>query len=116
MCVARKREFLLTKARAEELRAAEAEAWKKTASSTEPASATESLSSARPSGSARGKGVQPELVDEEHQSDVAEAGTEAADAEATRRTRIMTKNLEQALASVDAGQHVRSAGEACKNS
>ena len=44
---ARKREFLLTKARSEELRAAEADAWRK------PASATESSSSARPSASAR---------------------------------------------------------------
>ena len=51
-CVARKREFLLTKTCAEELRAAEAEAWKKPASSNEPASATESPSSARASGSA----------------------------------------------------------------
>ena len=46
-CKARKREFLLTKARAEELRAAEADAWRK------PASATEPSRSARPSGSAR---------------------------------------------------------------
>ena len=56
---ARKREFLFTKARAEELRAAEAEAWKKPSSSTEPPS------SARPSSSAREEGVQPEPVDEQ---------------------------------------------------
>ena len=45
-CKARKREFLLTKARSEELRAADADAWRK------PASATEPSNSARPSGSA----------------------------------------------------------------
>ena len=41
-CKARKREFSLTKARSEELRAAEADAWRK------PASSTESPSSAKP--------------------------------------------------------------------
>ena len=56
VCVARIREFLM--------RAAEADAWKKPASSTEPARSTESPSSARPSGSAREEGVQPEPVDE----------------------------------------------------
>ena len=94
-CVARKRGFLLTKTRAEELRAAEAEAWKKPASSTELESAAESPSSARASGSAREEGVQPEPVDEQPQPNVGDvdmaAGTEAPDAEATRRTRIMTK-------------------------
>ena len=43
-CKARKREFLLTKARSEELRAADLDAWRKSAS------ATETSSSARPSG------------------------------------------------------------------
>ena len=37
-CKARKREFLLTKTRSEELRAAEADAWRKPASSTKPPS------------------------------------------------------------------------------
>ena len=60
-CKARKREFLLTKARSEELRAAEAHAWRK------PASATEPSNSARPSGSAREEGAQRELVDEQPQ-------------------------------------------------
>ena len=60
-CKARKREFLLTKARSEELRAAEADAWRK------PASATEPSSSARPSGSAREEGAQREPVDEQPQ-------------------------------------------------
>ena len=60
-CKARKREFLLTKARSEELRAAEADAWRK------PSSATEPSSSARPSGSAREEGTQRELVDEQPQ-------------------------------------------------
>ena len=90
-CQARKREFLLTKARAEELRAAEVDAWKKPASSTRPPK------SARPSGSAREEGAQREPVDEQPQpqpdvgdSDMA-AGTETPDAETTRRTRIVTK-------------------------
>ena len=60
-CKARKREFLLTKTRSEELRAAEADAWRK------PTSATESSNSARPSGSAREEGAQPEPVDEQRQ-------------------------------------------------
>ena len=60
-CKARKREFLLTKARSEELRATEADAWRKPASSTEPPS------SAKPSCSAREEGVQPESVDEQPQ-------------------------------------------------
>ena len=60
-CKARKREFLLTKARSEELRAAEADAWRK------PASATEPSNSARPSGSAREEGAQREPVDEQPQ-------------------------------------------------
>ena len=82
-----KREFLLTKARSEELRAAEADAWRK------PASATEPSSSAKSSGSAREEGAQPEPVDEQplSQPDVGDsemaAGTETPDAEATRRTR-----------------------------
>ena len=46
-CKARKREFLLTKERSEELRAAEADAWRKPAISTEPPS------SAKPSGTSR---------------------------------------------------------------
>ena len=89
-CKAKKREFLLTKARSEELRAAEADAWKKPASSTEP------QSSASRSGSAREE-VQPEPVDEQPQpqpdvgdSDMA-TSTETPDAEATRRIRILTK-------------------------
>ena len=60
-CDARKRAFLVAKARAEELRAAEADAWKKPASSTEPPS------SAKPSGSAREEGAQREPVDEQPQ-------------------------------------------------
>ena len=51
----------MAKARAEELRAAEADAWKKPASSTEPPS------SAKPSGSAREGGAQREPVDEQPQ-------------------------------------------------
>ena len=60
-CQAQKREFLLTKARAEELRAAEADTWKKPASSTRPPRST------RPSGSAREEGAQREPVDEQPQ-------------------------------------------------
>ena len=127
-CKARKREFLLTKARSEELRAAEADAWRKPASSTEPPS------SAKPSGSAREEGAQPEPVHEQPQlqsdlgySDMA-AGTETPDAEdayldqefrpcsAERGGAQEDANLEQALASVDAGSRVRTAGETCKNS
>ena len=96
-CKARNREFLLTKTRSEELRAAEADAWRKPASSTEPSS------SAKPSGSAREEGAQPEPVDEQPQpqpdvgdSDVA-AGKETPDAEATRRTRIVTKRSDPAV-------------------
>ena len=55
-CRARKREFLLTKARSEELRAAEATGKCNSASS-----------SARPSGSAREEGAQREPVDEQPQ-------------------------------------------------
>ena len=98
-CKARKREFLLTKARSEELRAAEADAWRK------PASSTESPSSAKPSGSAREEGTQPEPVDEQLQpqpdvgdSDMA-AGTETPDAETTQRTRILTKRSDPAVPS-----------------
>ena len=87
----------MTKARSEELRAAEADAWRKPASSTEPPS------SAKPSGSARQKRAQPEPVDEQPQpqpdvgdSDVA-AGTETPDAEATRRTRILSKRSDPAV-------------------
>ena len=60
-CKAPKREFLVTKARSEELRAVEADAWRK------PASATEPSSSARPSGSAREEGAQCKPVDEQPQ-------------------------------------------------
>ena len=121
-CKARKREFLLIKARSEELRAAEADAWRKPASSTEPPS------SARPSGSARKEGVQPEPVDEQPQpqpdvgdSDMA-VSTETPDAEATyldqevrpcsadRGCAQEDADLEQALASVDASSRVRTAG------
>ena len=106
--------------------------WKKPASSTEP------RNSAKPSGSAREVGVQPEPFDEQPQpqpdvgdSDMA-AGTETPDAEATEDAYLDQEvrpcsaergggaqedaNLEQALASVDAGSRVRTAGEACKNS
>ena len=57
----------------------------------------------RPSGSAREEGVQPEPVDEQlqPQSDVEDfdmaAGTETPDAEATRRTRILTKRSDPAV-------------------
>ena len=96
-CKARKREFLLTKARSEELRAAEADAWRK------PASATESSSSARPSGSALEEGAKPEPVDRQPQlqPDVGDsemtAGTETPDAETTRKTRIVTKRSDPAV-------------------
>ena len=96
-CKAKKREFLLTKARSEELRAAEADGWRK------PASATEPSSSARPSGSAREEGGQREPVDEQPQPqpDVADsemaAATETPDAETTRRTRIVTKRSDPAV-------------------
>ena len=88
-CKARKREFLLTKARSEELRVAEADAWRK------PASATEFSSSARPSGSAREEGAQREPVDEQRQpqpdlgdSEMA-VSTETPDAETIRRRRVL---------------------------
>ena len=93
-CKAREREFLLTMARSEELRAAEADAWKKPANSTEPPN------SARPSGSAREEVTQREPVDEQPQPqpDLADSGmamsTETPDAEATRWTRILTKKSE----------------------
>ena len=119
-CKARKREFLLTKARSEEQRDAEADAWKKRARSTEPPS------SARPSGSAREEGAQPEPVDEQPQPqpDVGDshmaAGKEtpAEDAYLDQEVRPCSAErggaqgdakLEQALASVDAGSRVRTA-------
>ena len=83
-CKARKREFLLTKARSEELRAAEADAWRK------PASATESSCSARHSGSTREEGAQRELVDEQPQPQPdlgdSEMAVSTPDAETIRRT------------------------------
>ena len=94
-CKARRREFLLTKARSEELRAPEADAWRK------PASSTDSPSSAKPSRSAREERAQPETVDEQPDvgdSDMA-ASTETLDAEATRRTRILTKGSDPAVSS-----------------
>ena len=114
----------MTKARSEELRAAEADAWRK------PASATELSSSARPSGSAREEGAQREPVDEQPQPQPDVGDSEMAvtpDAEAIRRTRIVAKrsdpagrgaaqedgNLEQALASVDAGSRLRTASYSC---
>ena len=122
---ARKREFLLTNAHSEELRATEADAWRK------PASATEPPSSARPSGSAQNEPVdeQPHAQPDVGDSDMA-AGTETPDAETTRTYRVQEfrpcsanrgsaqeeATLEQALASVDAGSRVRTAGETCKNS
>ena len=131
-CKAKKREFLLTKAPSEELRAAEADAWRK------PASATELPSSAKPSGSAREEGAQPEPVDErpQPQPDVGDsemaAGTETPDAETTRRTRIVTKRSDPAVPTegvhkrmriwskhsrpLTPGSRVRTAGETCKNS
>ena len=90
-CKAKKREFLLTMARSEELRAAEADAWKKPANSTEPPN------SARPSGSAREEVTQREPVDEQPQPqpDLADSemavSTEMPGAEATRWTRILAK-------------------------
>ena len=78
-------------ARSEELRAAEADAWKKPANSTEPPN------SARPSGSAREEVTQREPVDEQPQPqpDLADSGmavsTETPDAEATWWTRILTE-------------------------
>ena len=90
-CDARKRAFLVAKARAEELRAAEADAWKKPASSIEPPS------SAKPSGSAREEGAQRELVDEQPQPqpDLGDSemamSTETPDAETIRRMRVVAK-------------------------
>ena len=96
-CKARKREFLLTKERSEELRAAEADAWRKPAGSTEPPS------SARPSGSAREEGAQREPVDEkpQPQPDLGDSemavSTETPDAETIRRTRIVAKRSDSAV-------------------
>ena len=90
-CDARKRAFLVAKGRAEEQRAAEADAWKK------PASSTELPSSAKPSGSAREERAQREPVDEQPQPqpDLGDSemamSTETPDAEAIRRTRIVAK-------------------------
>ena len=108
-CKARKREFLLTKARSEELRAAEADAWRK------PASATEPSSSARPAGSAREReeGAQRELVGEQPQP---QPDVGLRDGSADRGSAQEDANPEQALASVDAGSRVRTAGETCKDS
>ena len=87
----------MTKARSEELRAAEADAPRK------PASAAEPSSSARPSGSAREEGAQREPVDEQPQpqpdmedSEMA-AETETPDAETTPRTRIVAKRSDPAV-------------------
>ena len=93
-CKARKREFLLTKAPSEELRSAEADAWRK------PPSATEPSSSARLSGSAREEEAQREPVDEqlETQPDVGDSEMAVApDAEAIRRTRIVAKRSDPAV-------------------
>ena len=94
---ARKREFLLTKARSEELRAAEADAWRKLASATEPSN------SAIPSGSAREEGAQREPVDEQPQPQPdwgdpeMAVSTETPDAEMIRRTRIVAKRSDPAV-------------------
>ena len=83
----------MTKARSEELRAAEADAWR------EPASATEPPSSARPSGSAREEGAvdeQPQPQPDVWDSDMA-AGTETPNAETIRMTRILTKRSDPAV-------------------
>ena len=96
-CIARKRKFLLSKARSEELRAADADAWRKSASATEPSS------SARLSGSAREEGAQREPVDEQAQPQPIvgdfemAAGTETPHAETTRRTRTVTKRSDPAV-------------------
>ena len=123
---------MLAEARSEELRAAEADAWRK------PASATEPPSSARPSGSAREEGAQREPVDEQPQpqpdvgnSDMA-AGTETPDAETTQRTRIVTKRSDLAVPTEGVPKRMRiwskhwrplmpavvseQPGETCKNS
>ena len=125
-CKAKKWEFLLTKARSEELRAAEADAWRK------PANATEPSSSARPSGSAREEGAQPEPVDEQPQPQPDVGDSEMAVTARRRQTlkrfggRVLwprgqtlqfrprecpreDANLEQTLASVDADSRVRPA-------
>ena len=68
--VAGKREFLMTKARADELRAAEAEALKRPSGS------------ARPSSSVREEGVQPEPVDEQPRPDVADTDHDTRSREA----------------------------------
>ena len=87
----------MTKARSEEVRAAEADAWRKPASSTEPPS------SGKPSGSAREEGVQLEPVDEQPQpqpdlgdSELA-VSTETPDAEVIRRTRVGAKRSDPAV-------------------
>ena len=96
-CKVRKREFLLTKARSEELRAAEADAWKNLQVQQNFRVQRDPLSLHER------ERVQPELVDEQPQpqpdvedSDMA-AGTETPDAEATRRTRILTKRSDPAV-------------------
>ena len=84
----------MTKARSEELRAAEADAWRK------PASATEPSCSARLSGSAREEEAQREPVDEqpETQPDVGDSQMAVTpDAEAIRRTRLVAKRSDPAV-------------------
>ena len=83
-CDARKRAFLVAKARAEELRVAEAESWKRP-SSAMPSSST-------PSSPARNGAVQPEFADQ-HAAPNVEPTIDSAmpDSDATRRMRISTK-------------------------
>ena len=83
-CDARKRAFLVARARAEELRVTEAESWKK------PSSAMPSSSTI--SGSEKNEEVQPESADQ-HAAPNAEPtiDSEMPDSDATRRTRISTK-------------------------
>ena len=98
------REFLSTKARSGELRAAEADAWRK------PASATEPSSSARPSGSAREEGAQREPVDEQpqHQPDVGDSEMAVTpDAKVIRRTRIVAKRSDPAVPTAGVPKRMR---------
>ena len=79
-----KRAFLVAKARAEELRVAEAESWKRP-SSAMPSSST-------PSGPARKEGVQPESAEQHAAPNVEPTiDSEMPDSDATRRMRISTK-------------------------
>ena len=83
-CDARKRAFLVDKARAEEWRVAEAESWKRPSSAMPSSSTT--------SGPARNEGVQPESADQRAAPNAEPTiDSEMPDSDATRRMRIPTK-------------------------